>query len=660
MQQATTRLSLAILLAATFNWINCLALSPLLSGSAAAGISTNDGPAPRSKNVLHRRDDPRSTARGPLSMAGGGGEAFSPEPEGPKQTRWADYVTSDLEAPTITEKEPTPTAQLPARPKIVVFGASGRVGRRVVRKLLSSGADLDVVAFVRDAKKLERVLYDEEDLVMENLMESNDGGAGGEGSGRGGRGPRLKVVVSDVVSRRDLYRGDFETDDERRALDLWVDRAKRYFASRGWTTNNVTNSFESDDKAASDVDVLESGGEEALKDAVAGSSVLVSCLATSRLSNLWTDYLRVPVVRVFRRDASRWSSDPAHPYYVNYLSTKKILDEAEREQRRRDDALRALEEERRLKILAEERKGGGREEEGFESKVAARLQKMRKKRRGGLRDGIHNRNLEGAVPLPETGRLPSSADRIKFIRISHLMVGHNPFRVWNAITNILWSQPSRFELMGEMLMEASETVDTIVLRPGELTDDERNSNHTSLQLCIDGRVQYPSLVGREDVADLAVVSALTKTNLNGTEFVRDDADTASRSRNDQLPSAHHYTWAVRWTGQHLSPPQGLRPDGLSSAALCFVKAIKDQINVDSKMRRREKSIQSYHGGKELIRLKRWSRRLKPLTQSLAISIPVYATLGLLGWCLFGQAFADAYLRLKRLHLPQILLKLISS
>ena len=79
---------------------------------------------------------------------------------------------------------------------------------------------MDVVAFVRDKKKLERILYEEEDLVMRNLVETGNGG--------------------------------MKNDDE--------------------------------------------GGKKKRNGA--------------------------PVVRVFRRNVARWSSDLTHLYYLNYLSTK--------------------------------------------------------------------------------------------------------------------------------------------------------------------------------------------------------------------------------------------------------------------------------------------------------------------------------------------------
>lgn len=291
------------------------------------------------------------------------------------------------------------------------------------------------------------------------------------------------------------------------------------------------------------------------------------------------------------------------------------------------------------RVMLEEQLRKGREqwlleneEEGFESSIALGL---KKKRNDGVSDHRRQANTyifdsQGATILPKNGRLPSSHDRIKFIRISHVMVGQSPFRVWNCLANIFWSQLTRFELMGEMLMETSKLVDTIVLRPGELTDEERNANQTSLQLRIDGKVPSPSLVGRDDIADLVVVAALTSTpsTLDSTH---------GGAKLSQNQYANHFTWAIRWTGQYLSPPQGLRPDGKSNAALCFADAIQGELIQGVRRKRNRNRIMSYVGGKEIVTLNSWMRRLmKPYVQSLAISIPVYSVLGLFTWYLFGK------------------------
>lgn len=291
----------------------------------------------------------------------------------------------------------------------------------------------------------------------------------------------------------------------------------------------------------------------------------------------------------------------------------------------------------------------GKEEEGFESSIASGL---KKKRNDGVSDHRRQANTcifgsEGATILPKNGRLPSSHDRIKFIRISHAMVGQSPFRVRNCLANIFWSQLSRFELMGEMLMETSKLVDTIVLRPGELTDDERNANQTSLQLRIDGKVPSPSLVGRDDLADLAVVAALTSTPSTLDNANRNDFMISGGAKLSQNQYANHFTWAIRWTGQYLSPPQGLRPDGLSNAALCFADAVQGELIHGVRQSGNRKRIMSYVGGREIIRLYSWTRRLmKPYVQSLAISIPVYTVLGVFIWLLFGKTAMTTFWKLR--------------
>ena len=144
----------------------------------------------------------------------------------------------------------------------------------------------------------------------------------------------------------------------------------------------------------------------------------------------------------------------------------------------------------------------------------------------------------------------------------------------------------------------------------------------------------PSLVGRDDVADLAVVTALTKTSSSRRNPLRPHAGNSGSivSGDTEAPpsrSANHWTWAVRWTGQHLSPPQGLRPYGCADAATCFDGAVKEQTALDRNRRTREKYLESYHGGRELLRLSRWRRKMKPCAQSISsLSIINYLSINL--------------------------------
>jgi hypothetical protein len=64
-------------------------------------------------------------------------------------------------------------------------------------------------------------------------------------------------------------------------------------------------------------------------------------------------------------------------------------------------------------------------------------------------------------------------DRIKFIRIGDVNVGRNPWRLGNVLANVFRSVVFRYEDMGENLLKKSELVDTIVLRVGDVTGEER-------------------------------------------------------------------------------------------------------------------------------------------------------------------------------------------
>lgn len=173
---------------------------------------------------------------------------------------------------------------------------------------------------------------------------------------------------------------------------------------------------------------------EALEEAIQGACTIISCVGATRFSNVWSDY--VCFWRLFQRDASKWCRDPKHPYYVHYQSTRKALDYAEREQRKRDQARREVEQEN-----------------------------------NNCTSNKKERNKEQAP------------DRIRFIRISDLVLSKSPWAFVPVFTNMIQSMIFRYQDMTERLLEESSLVDTIILRPGDLTDEERVSASVLLLCC---------------------------------------------------------------------------------------------------------------------------------------------------------------------------------
>lgn len=163
---------------------------------------------------------------------------------------------------------------------------------------------------------------------------------------------------------------------------------------------------------------------EALQEAIQGASIVISCVGATRFSNVLSDY--ICFWRVFQRDASKWCRDPNHPYYVHYQSTRKALDYAEREQLKRNQARPQAEE----------------------------------------NDSDLNKKKKAKKQTP---------DRIRFIRISDLILSKNPWTFVPVFANMFQSMVFRYQDMTERMLEESSLVDTIILRPGDLTDEERVS-----------------------------------------------------------------------------------------------------------------------------------------------------------------------------------------
>ena len=145
---------------------------------------------------------------------------------------------------------------------------------------------------------------------------------------------------------------------------------------------------------------------------------------------------------------------------------------------------------------------------------------------------------------------------------------------------------------------------------------QQDTNTTALQVSTSGVVDSPALVGREDVADLVVASALFP----------------SKNETSKNSEPFHYTLGVRWVGNDIdpSPPQGRKADGLSDANACMRRALKALTKTELRDARRKKLVQktkqqntmSSSENALVTRLaKKSRRRLKPYGPCVAV--PVY-------------------------------------
>lgn len=296
--------------------------------------------------------------------------------------------------PTLTRTELMGPPIMPSKPKIVVLGASGRIGRLVVRQLLDmKELDATIVACVRNYDKAIKVLYDDLTLAANNNPKK--------------KGPRLQIVQADLVPSEELP-GYLDEDEAE-----WLERAESAAQFYGTKLKDYDNRHETPV-------IVDSN--EALEEAIKDCSTIISCVGAVRHTNIWTDFIARPLWRLLRPNVSGWCKDAAHPYYVQFASTRKILGFAEREQLRRETAV-----EMKLEEEEEER--------------------------------------DEPVVVP----------KIRFIRISDLCVAQPPWQFVPLLTNIMRSMVFRYHEMAERLLESSTVIDSVILRPGDLIDDERVS-----------------------------------------------------------------------------------------------------------------------------------------------------------------------------------------
>jgi len=527
-----------------------------------------------------------------------GGEKQQPQQQPRPFAAEAPPTTQQVtDVPTQTATEVIGAPSLPGKPKIVVLGATGGVGQHVVRQLMSTNVDMTVVAFCRNYDKALETLYE----GAGDTDDDDRGGASGRSlvQRKSKRGPKLEIVVGDLVDKSRVFNYKDEEDEvEVEFNSTTLASVRRYYGNDAADEVYKASSQKANDEETTDA-------HEALKRAIKDCTAIISCVGTVRPTNPWTDYVMNPL-RIFRK-ASRWCSDPRHPYYVNYQSTREALALAEEEQARRDMEIDKFEQ--------------------AEEEMAKEAAKM------------------GRSYVPANGRSHKKkgpVEHIKFVRISDLAVSIRPWKVVSLFTNIGRSLVFRDQEKCEILLENSKLVDSVTLRPGDLIDTPRNTNTTHIQIDASGVLPYPAYVSKEDVAAVAVAAALTRRD-GFTAAAKEDRyyeesvggkNVKKRRRKDAYESrgaaigkekATSYTWAVRWCGQDLEG-QGRKSDGLPDAQSCVDRMLR----LESKVEVKRKKAGSVRGEDNVQRvltkmtkpLKR--RRLKPY--GVAVAIPVYAVM----------------------------------
>jgi hypothetical protein len=421
------------------------------------------------------------------------------------------------ERPTQTSPERIRPSIIPSKPKIIVLGASGLIGRLVVRQLLEHPqlTDATIVAFVRDYDKACRVLYDDMIAVASSSSSSR----------YNRKGAKLMIVQGDLVPPEELpeYRiGSMEYVDKDTGLTL------------------------DDSKHNQDIATYD---DEILRDVIRDCTTIISCVGTVRITNIWTDYIARPLYRILRWNVNDWCHDPTHPYYVHYRTMQKIIYYAEREQLRRQIA--AIEEQTN---------------KDSPNSVVDRS------------NNNHRCTKNESVAIP----------RIRLIRISDLCVSQPPWNLIPILINIFHSMIFRYHHMTDQLLERCKHLDTIIVRPGDIVDDERDPTTTSIQVSSLGKVLYPARISRDDTAEVVVAAALynpNNNNVNQNDHRRykskiksntsiNAVNSQSNNANDNI-EPFHYTLACRWVGDQMDPypAQGHISYGHPNAYQCLQSTI---------------------------------------------------------------------------------------
>jgi len=141
----------------------------------------------------------------------------------------------------------------------------------------------------------------------------------------------------------------------------------------------------------------------------------------------------------------------------------------------------------------------------------------------------------------------------RFVRLTGLSAGYSPFHPVGIIFSSVLSMTTRYHFLCEQYIRNS-SVPYLIIRPGGLRNEDRDSTTTHLQVDASGSLPPPGMVSRSDVAAVA-------TMCSGRQLLSAD---------------HSFTLAVRAVGDNVKPrPQGAKEDGYATVEECL-KAVEFQ------------------------------------------------------------------------------------
>lgn len=436
--------------------------------------------------------------------------------------------TATSNSPVTETATPLPEPdKLPVNHKIVVLGATGKVGRLVVRQLLEESPDgTQVVAVVRDYDKAIHCLYDDLIATKQNR-----------------KSPKLQIVATELVCRSEIPAALDEDEGEIDAA--WLKRSQAAAEFYG------TEVADYDDGR-----VLDDDNEHAWEQVMQGCTAIVSCVGSVRPSNPWQDWW---LPRLLRMDVRKWCADASHPYYTHFHTTRKVLHLAEREQERRNVLFQAQDAE------ADEHNDANKELLNRRRDKNALPRRIRFVR---LSDLAVTKKPWHVVPLL-TNIMRSMVFR--YLEMADVLVTQSKLldTVIVRAGEFVEEERDADEVGIQVSVDGYQILNVTsgrVIRVNLPSHEESGINNV-----LPSSKWSPARISREDVAALLSASVLAPWL---SKVVDNQAAEAS--------SSVHYTLACRWSGDARAmapyPAQGEKTNGCRTAVKSLQKAVRKRQN----------------------------------------------------------------------------------